>query len=275
MSKKQSNLENLMKPVKLVKSVELFPGFSFTKQNEFSVVVDNNGDDLIVNQVSKVYHLVKNEDIIKPLQKLFSGMEFEITGKQRFDSRFYFDFIFKDKNLAIMDGDLIFPKLRVNNSYDGRVKYSMDMGFYRLICSNGLVVPIKGFEDKNIKIKMRHTPSLGAKFENEPIEEMVSDFLDSYTNYVKPFKELSKKKINNLEDTINDVIENTKFSSRKAEEVFNIIIEEQGRLKAKTPNAWLLYSGFNNVLNHGGMERDFHKVQMLDQQILTYIQDAI
>lgn len=266
-------VEHLLYPVEIVPSKDLLPDHIFTPQQEFSVIVKTPDGDKIVNTCSKQYHLASNREIVESLAKSLEGFDFEIKGQGRWDSRFTFDFIIKDKTFKVKSGkDLIAPKLRVHNSYDGRVKYSFVMGFFRFICTNGIVMPVKGFEDVNRFLKMRHTPSLEEIINPQEILEMTTNFIDQGKKLIKPFEELAKKKVDNLEERVEEVISETKFSSRRAEDVLDRIQKEMKILEAPTPNDWLVYSGMNYQLNHSrDIKMDTHKREKVDEQVLTYL----
>lgn len=266
------NLKHLLLPVEKVKSEDLFPGYSFTPQQAYTVVVKEGKKKTIVNHCSKQYHLVPNSEIIKPLASIFADKDIEIVGNKRFESRFSFDVLFKDQAFEMDKNDNIIPRLRINNSYDGRVKYSFLLGFYRMICSNGLVIPAEGFEEHNVELKMRHTPSLGEYVEEALIKEMISDFLVGIKDFSKPYKELKKKKIKSLEETVEAVIENTRFPSRRGEDVVERVLQEKKRTRKTELDSWLVYNGFNYQLNHSeDIKMDEHKKERVDQQVLTYL----
>jgi hypothetical protein len=49
-------------------------------------------------------------------------------------------FVFQDTKVDVGRSDPISPRLLYLNSYDGRLKETIDFGAYRLVCSNGLVI---------------------------------------------------------------------------------------------------------------------------------------
>lgn len=52
-----------------------------------------------------------------------------------------------------IDGDTMFPELVIKNSYDGSCPLIVEMGVFRLVCTNGLIVKSKDFGS----LKIRHT----------------------------------------------------------------------------------------------------------------------
>lgn len=52
-----------------------------------------------------------------------------------------------------IDGDVLYPELVIKNSYDGSCPLIVEMGVFRLVCTNGLVIKHKDFGS----LKIRHT----------------------------------------------------------------------------------------------------------------------
>jgi len=274
MDAKLNHVKHLFYPVFKVPSIEVSPGYEFTAAQEYAIVVNKDGVQKVVNHCSDVYEVVPNLRVVTDLLKAFEGTDIKVTGWAKHDSRFAIDMVFMDKSLSMGKGDDIAPKLRINNSYDGRVKYAFNLGFYRLICSNGMVIPLEGFEDKNIDIKMRHTPAITDYTDTEEIMDMVNGFKANMKDFATPYRELQKKKVISIEERVAEVIENTKFPTRRAEDVVDRITEEMGllHLNAAGITDWLVYNGLNYQLNHStDIQMDSHKKEALDQQVLTYL----
>lgn len=52
-----------------------------------------------------------------------------------------------------VDGETLFPEIVIKNSYDGSCPLVVEMGIFRLVCSNGLIIKSKDLGS----IKIRHT----------------------------------------------------------------------------------------------------------------------
>lgn len=267
-----SKLERLLYPVHKVESKEILPGYSFTQQQAYAIVVDTPKGKKIVNHCSKQYHLVTNQQIIEPLLETLEGYNIDFLISNKMDCRFSLDVLLHDIKMDVGKKDPIIPKLRMYNSYDGRLKYQFHMGFFRMICSNGMVVPVEGFEDKNVFLKMRHTPSLGSYVEKNAIIDMIESFKHHSKEFTAPLIELSKSKVGNIEERIKEVIDNTKFPSRKIEDVVDRIQIEMAELKTNVVTDWLVYNGFNYQLNHNSeIKTEVAKKEKIDQQVLSYL----
>lgn len=269
--KKHSNLDGILYPVRKVKSVDINPNFDYSPQQEYKILVDINGTEKEVNSCSEQYHLVPNAEVIKPLLAGLKDFDIDVSYTNKNDARFTLDIVFKGSALDIMPGDKILPRLRMNNSYDGRVRYAYMMGFYRMICSNGIVVPVEGFEDTNMELKMRHTPSLEDYVDTDAIIEMVKSFQEGIDKFTKPFKILSKQKVMSIEERAEEVIKATKYPKRQLEPALDRLNVELGLLNSK-PNDWLMYNAFNYQLNHSDdMTMDQHKREKIDRSVLSYL----
>ena len=51
----------------------------------------------------------------------------------------------------LLDGEELYPEILIKNSYDGSGKFSVDMGVYRLVCTNGLVIKSHDFTGFNVR----------------------------------------------------------------------------------------------------------------------------
>lgn len=263
-------LAPLMKPVEKVFLADLIPGMTSNPQQECAIVIDDNGVKKMVNVCSKQYELLPNIHIIEPLLEMFGEQNITLQSSHRMDSRFSLDIVFHDYKADIQGKDPIVAKLKMNNSYDGRAKYSFNMGFFRMICSNGMVIPLEGYEDKNISKKMRHTPALGVAFDKEALSDMVQEFGENMLLFEKPFEDLAAKKIsqNELPELLTTITGKTKFPVRQLDMVIDRLEVEMGLLKETTVNHWLVYNAFNYELNHSTeINLDPAKKEELDQSI--------
>jgi len=63
--------------------------------------------------------------------------------------------VFRNEDVVIngSDGDTVYPQILMTNSHDGLSSFHFKAGLFRLICSNGLVIADKEFEDAKIRHK--------------------------------------------------------------------------------------------------------------------------
>jgi len=142
------------------------------------------------------------------------------------------------------------------HSYNGLTKYKGVAGFYRLVCTNGLTVPVQEMKEFNLVIEGKHTNSILRSLEE------FSNILVNVTNNLGIVKTKITDKYEKLggiwvakpEDRIKEVlmaskiniIDNAKFNTMN--DIMNRINKEaqttglgyNGKI-----NDWLIYNGIN------------------------------
>ena len=81
--------------------------------------------------------------------------------------RFYADYVITDSRFEYkMKGtnDVIQPMLNVRHSYNGLTKYAITFGYFRLVCTNGLVIAVQEMKEFNLQIVGKHTDSIKKSF---------------------------------------------------------------------------------------------------------------
>ncbi len=235
-----------------------------TRHSHANVMTDDDGNDQIIAFVGEGYQLVKNEDLLKPLDAfLTDNYEVEMKTQHSNYSRFSTTFIIKNKGQEIIQGDTIFPMIKVQNSYDGRLKLNIQLGFHRLVCSNGMTAPIGELR----KVAGIHTASI-TELVNQFLNT-VEDFLAEAHEHMKTYNPLIEKEIDEviLQETIEAAIKGTKFPKRQIEDAVDIMRYESDTLK-QPMSAWLIYNGLNSIIydEDGGM--DITKADEADAKIL-------
>ena len=256
-------------PVTKVKADTLLSGYLFNSDNDHFIQVETPKGKRMVNNCSEDYTVISNREIMVPfvdeLLKTYTGMDVQV--KQRKDAQFYVDFHLPGKQFKVVKKDDIIPRMRIQNSYNGRVKYAIELGFLRLVCTNGMTVPA-GFHGK---IKMMHTPGAGEGLALKKSMEMLDTFIKSAPEIMAPYLKLSEQPVSNIEERIAEIIENTKFPKRQAEEVLARVNHEMALLKQPATD-WLIYNGFNYQLNHNeAINTMEHKKDKIDESILLHL----
>lgn len=262
--------KSLTLPVKKIPMTELTDGLRFNNGLTHAIVIETDDGPVMVNACSKNYTLMTNAEVFGPIIKgMDSTHDIELKVRTRYHSKFYVDVVIKDKAL-LTKKDMVYPRVRFMNSYDGSLKYSFSFGFYRVVCSNGLAVPVEGMSSKTIKAM--HTPSILDRWEKA--EEKIRDFLKDSKELTDGYRTLQERKLTLDEaiQRIQEVVKNTKAPTSRMEGMVN-------RLRAEVnsglpPSDWLVYNAVNYELNHGGLNTAPHKLDKVDNQVLKYIFDT-
>jgi len=85
-----------------------------------------------------------------------------------------------DIEITGANGDNVYPQILLTNSHDGLSSFKFQIGLFRLVCSNGLVVMDTSYGD----FKLRH---MGYTFEE--LQQKVSDAVSSFPGLVKKINE--------------------------------------------------------------------------------------
>ena len=143
--------------------------------------------------------------------------------------------ILRNKDIATV-GDLL-PQLIFTNSHNGIKKMTMDTGIYRLVCSNGLVVPTsitQSLSIKHIDLGDSTTDTIVNSFyEKVPIimnsidrmrnKILTNDEIDNFT-----YNALQIRFINAVGININDVVKPLRLEDNSDDlwTVFNVVQEK-------------------------------------------------
>jgi hypothetical protein len=84
------------------------------------------------------------------------------------------------------EGKTEYPELLLTNSHDGTTAFKLDVGIFRLVCSNGMVVKSQDFGS----MRVRH---YGYDFET--IKGAVNDLVEQIPDYLKQVEEMKEQKL--------------------------------------------------------------------------------
>jgi len=86
----------------------------------------------------------------------------------------------------MVEGRDEYPELLLSNSHDGTTSFTLDVGIFRLVCSNGMVIKTQDFGS----MKVRH---YGYDF--EAIKSAVTELMQSIPGYLKQVEEMKQQKL--------------------------------------------------------------------------------
>ena len=248
-------------PVEKIACNELFSGFTFVHDKEQAIYLPEKKK--IVHLCSDGYQLVSNENLISPIyQELLneygnSGVGVRILNFD--DRKFYTSFMLITMEEMIARGDRIIPSLEIRNSYDGSMKFSLSLGFWR----NQTETPLMGFSHpltREKKHSHKYHPGLG-KQRLENLESAVLEESEKFRQMAR--YPLSVGDISRIAERIR---KQTEYPRRLLNDGPLAMYREAQRQNSE-PNLWLFYNGFNQVLYQADiqMHREFR--ERIDQQI--------
>lgn len=253
-------LNDLLFPVEL-KDNEVRTNSEYSKI--VSGIVDN--EEMHLNYCSPRYELVENKAIFPNVENVLKANGFDFSADYRHVNhvRFYGDITINEDRFRFDvngKGDIIRPKISVQHSYNGLTKYMINFGYFRLVCSNGLVIPVEEMNMFNLSISGKHTSSILRSIER--LNEMLVYFSQNadliIPQITDKFEMLGGHWVANPEDRITEVmkasglavIENSKFNT--VNDIMNRI-EKESNSPAMGYNGqvndWLIYNGINQYIN--------------------------
>lgn len=234
---------------------------------EYSQVVTGviDGEEVDLNYCSPVYQLVPNSDIFPKVVEILEQKKIKYSAQfsHTQNARFYGNFIIVDPRFAyIMEGsnDMIKFMWNFQHSYNGLTKYRGVAGFYRLICTNGLVVPVEEMTDYNLVVQGKHTSSILHSLEEfSAIMENVTQNLGQVkTSIVAKYELLGGRWVSNPEERVLEVLKASKITPVENSK-FNTVNDILARIEREANdtglgyngkvNDWLIYNGINQYVN--------------------------
>jgi len=257
---------------------------------EYSRVVTGilNGDEIDLNYCSPYYQLVPNADIFPKVEEIFrrNNIDFSVVYQQLNNAMFYANYVIEDPDFAYRipnTNDVIKFRFEFQHSYNGLWKYMGIAGFYRLVCSNGLVIPVKEMKKYNLQLVGKHTNTILHSVEEFQtlLLSVANDLRTVKTEIVANYELLGGRMVTKVNDRITEVlkagniiaVENSKFNT--VNDILNRINKE-----ANDPalgyggkvNDWLVYNGVNQYINDNNLNTATpEKRRTTDSKVFEYM----
>jgi hypothetical protein len=154
----------------------------------------------------------------------------------------------------------------------------MSLGYFRVICSNGLVIPFEGKEASAYYIKGKHTNKLSNSLET--LHSKLLSFASDNNIIVQKYKVLTDTIVHNWSDRLLEVLNATKVAATESQLAS---IEATIRTEANTLGMgsnisdWLIYNGinyhiYNGVNSKGNTRKALTTVlETEDKKVLMYM----
>jgi len=276
-------LSELLFPVGVINN----PALTNSEYSKIVVGQTFDNGEMHLNYCSPVYELVHNADIFPNIEDILrgNGISFTVTYRHINHVRFYADYIITDDKYAyrVQGGDLIRPSLSVQHSYNGLTKYGITFGYFRLVCSNGLVIPVEEMKEFNLSITGKHTKIIQKSFTmlNHMLVNFANNAKQITTSITHKFEIIAERAVLNPEDRLKEVlaasgiiaVENSKFDTvadimaRIRKEANDTSLPYNGQI-----NDWLIYNGINQYINDDTLNKKVpEKRREIDQQVFEYI----
>lgn len=261
---------------------------------DFQAMIENNPKTKIINRetdlnyCSPVYELVPNEKIFPEVERIFNehGIAFTADYSHTQNARFYGNYRITDPRFSYrMAGtnDNIDFIYNFQHSYNGLTKYKGTAGYFRLICSNGLVIAVEEMQEYNLCLEGKHTAAIQHSLIqfSSLLTNLVNNIGTVKTAITDKYELLGGVWVAKPEDRIIEVlkaagiaaIDNNKFNT--VDSIMETVMSEandtslgyNGRV-----NEWLLYNGINQYIHDD--DRNVaapEKRREIDSKVLEYM----
>lgn len=284
-----TTLNDLLFPVQMIDNPA-------TTNSEYSkiVVADIDGLETHLNYCSPRFNLLQNVDVFPVIEQMLinAGCEFVKDYKMNDDmTSFHAQYIiktYKGEDVGIVVGgvtidedgneisDKIYPTAIVDNSYNGMQQGALTFGFFRMICSNGLVIPLEGKEETNFMIKGKHTKKLSFSF--DLLLSKIELFFMSQDVMKKKFEVLVNRPTPTFEERVEEVLSATGVAASKEQfrTIATTIRKEATDLNTEV-NDFLIYNGINAHIfkgedSNGNKSKALPEVKRkLDKKVFNYM----
>jgi hypothetical protein len=195
--------------------------------------------------VTDRYEILQNDVLVSATEDLFrsKGMDGwkrkEVVTHGGARMRAIYDF----PNIgAKVDGQDLTFRLAVQNSFDGSLRASFQVGMVRLICSNGMAAPVN-----TLNLTKKHTTSLDVDFVGRALDSAVQ----SFHNAIPAFQRMSEMPITMKDGSriLFNLADRKVMSERHAEAVDSIWQAPSFKEDSKR-NLWNLYNACTQHFTH-------------------------
>lgn len=274
-----SNVADICFPVSKTPLDEL--GFGSISSTEYGIVADIAGRQTLLNTCSDRYELISNDQIFGTVELTLhsAGINFSVEYEMHDYSVFKATYILDNVFVTLPNGDKVYLKFEITHSYNGLAQYMIVLGYYRMVCSNGLVIPLEGHESDNFYIKGKHTEKILESVNK--LMETLSHFIDRKDAIADRYRLMAERPVIKWKERIVQVFEANKIHAGKKDANLNAVYEKLtlemndriGTGKNVEANDWLIYNAINegyvyndqvnSIKPHLRIEKDAKVIQWL------------
>ena len=190
--------------------------------------------------VSSQYGLLKHQDVVESFRKALKKTKHEekITVLKN-GAHLIATYTLPDISLEIKKGDFVSMQFVVRNSYDGTKSFSVMLGAFRLVCSNGLIIGKEVF-----RYTQKHFAGNDMFGDaNGLIDGRVSELLTRFNEALPIMKRMTKIEMSEDYESVfdKDKLQLPKYLINDAKEVYE---------KTKEKSLWEFYNSLTFVITH-------------------------
>jgi hypothetical protein len=214
--------------------------------------------------VSEKYEVLQNAELIESVEALFKTEGFSnftrrgvVTGG---GARVRAIYDFKDHGFKVNGQDHTL-RLMVQNSFDRSMRASFQVGVMRLVCTNGLRVPVA-----SVGMTRKHTTTLEPEFVSNAFRRSV----DGFSKAAPMFEALSQYRLSQTEGHLAlKGLQSMKVLREKAVEAIGTIWDSPTYKEDATRNAFNLYNAVTQHLTHDVEGRRWEMAEKMNIGVIS------
>lgn len=265
-----ANLQDLLFDVEKVSFFEKF-GIETNDEYKNLIIGHIDGKERVLNACSDRYELMPNREIFPVINDILNTANINYSSSFRSinNARFYGDYVIEDQSIEIAKGDIIKPRIQIQHSYNGLRIYAIIFGYFRTICTNGLIIPVESKNHLNLNIVGKHTIEIKNSFDK--LLTNLERFTNESEKLSENFRMLADREVLNLDERLKEVMETANI--KKGQELItNTIKMESEQLFGGVVNDWLIYNGINEYIHNDQENKKAPEArQKIDQNVMDFL----
>jgi hypothetical protein len=218
----------------------------------------------VLGAVSERYGILQNRDVFQQAEEVFSKMGIK-TGQNkhivtRDGSQARAIYTIEDQGVTIRSKDDLLLRLTIGNSFDGSLGAYFEVGYVRLVCTNGLLAPM----GRGISFAKKHTSSIGLTINEATVKSAIASFQQGAT----VFKQFADRNVTQREglNALGNMAQKKVISLRMAEQIAQVW-NSPTYSRDNDRNVWSLYNSATEHLTHEVAPKRFELAQRSTQGI--------
>ena len=232
-----------------------------------NVRTDNNE---VLGIVTERYEILQNNDFFNPVEELFQQEGFGNYKRKTVcthgGARVRAIYDFADHGVKVGGEDLML-RLKVQNSFDGSLRASFQVGMVRLICTNGMAVPVAA-----VGMTRKHTKALDVAVVRDAFKRSVNAFSEA----APMFERLQNSAISQSDGKeILLGFEKAKVMSERMRESIQSVWESPRYKEDSNRSLWNLYNAVTQHLTHDVESKRFELAERVNTAVLNNLVKAV
>jgi len=235
----------------------------------FANVRTDNGE--VLGCVTDRYEVLQNSDMLGASEDLFQTAGFSNFKRKTVctngGARIRAIYDFPDHGFKLSNGNDLTFRLKVQNSFDGSLRASFQVGLVRLVCTNGLALPIAA-----VGMTRKHTQTLDANTLRDAFARSINAFKES----APLFNNMIETKVSQEEgNSILLGFEKSKVMSERMREGIQTVWERPTYSEDSGRNLFNLYNAVTQHLTHSVEGKRFELAERVNTGTLNAISKAV